>query len=417
MSQRSSVKSPKQSPNPINPYLQNVLGCLDINLEAEMNQYRRQRQRSQQWVAPSAVNPSPRPSVDLISPAADGEPVVSLPTSAETKTRPTIELETRSPNAQLAILSNNTPEQNPNSGHGVRTSNIGIDNSQKSPNKYLESSEELLRSLEEEEKSEPQAAPSLMSSLLTPAGLAFMFLFLLSCTALSYTIINPSIWRQVVFNQGKQNPKLATEPTNKVAQSNQNELPKAPNLASKEFLDLDLSTLSNVKPTPKPIPLPSVKPSVPPIPQGVTGVNLPNIKTPPPPNIGGTNIGGTNNQGLDNLPQALLPKIPPKPVEPKPSAVKPDTAKPAATSAATTKPSALNPGIPIKTQDGYYYVVLDYSNEQSLDMARTVVPDAYIREFPNGVKIQMGALADAKSAEQLVKELREKGITAKYYQP
>ncbi len=61
--------------------------------------------------------------------------------------------------------------------------------------------------------------------------------------------------------------------------------------------------------------------------------------------------------------------------------------------------------------------MLDYSNEQSLDMARTVVPDAYIREFPNGVKIQMGALVDAKSAEQLVKELREKGITAKYYQP
>jgi hypothetical protein len=413
MSQRSSVKSPKQSsPNPINPYLQSVLGCLDINLEAEMNQYRRQRQRSQQWVAPSTASPSPRQSVDLISPAADGESVVSLPTSAETKTRPNIEFETRSPNAQLAILSSKASEQNLNSGHGDRTSNIDIGNSQKSPNKYLESSEELLRSLEEEEKSEPQAAPSLMSSLLTPAGLTFMFLFLLSCIALSYTVINPSIWRQIVFNQGKQNPNLATEPTNKVAESNQAELPKAPNLASKEFLDLDLSTLSNVKPTPKPIPLPSIKPSVPPIPQGVTGVNLPNLKAPPP-----ANIGGTNNQGLSNLPQALLPKIPPKPVEPKPSAVKPATPKAAKTSAATTKPSALSLGIPIKTQDGYYYVVLDYSNEQSLDMARTVVPDAYIREFPNGVKIQMGALVDAKSAEQLVKELREKGITAKYYQP
>jgi hypothetical protein len=414
MSQRSSVKSPKQSsPNPINPYLQSVLGCLDINLEAEMNQYRRQRQRSQQWVAPSTVSPSPRQSVDLISPAADGEAVVSLPTSAETKTRPNIEFETRSPNAQLAIFSNNAPEQNLSSRNGDRNSNnIDIGNSQKSPNNYLESSEELLRSLDEEEKSEPQASPSLMSSLLTPAGLTFMFVFLLSSIALSYTIINPSIWRQLVFNQGKQNPNLATDPTNKVAESNQEELPKAPNMASQEFLDLDLSTLSNVKPTPKPIPLPSIKPSVPPIPQGVTGVNLPNLKAPPP-----ANLGGTNNEGLNNLQSALLPKIPPKPVEPKPSAVKPATPKPATASAATTKPSALSPGIPIKTQDGYYYVVLDYSNEQSLDMARTVVPDAYIREFPNGVKIQMGALVDAKSAEQLVKELREKGITAKYYQP
>jgi hypothetical protein len=421
MSQRSSVKSPKQSsPIQIKPALQAVLGCLDINLEAEMNQYRRQRQRSQQWVAPSSVSQSPRQSIDLISPTDESQPVGSLPASAETKTRPNIEFETRSPDAQLALLSN-TPEPNGTSAQGDRTSiNIGIGNSQsgnsqKSPNNYLESSEELLRSLEEEETSEPQTERSLLSSLLTPLGLTSMFLFLVSCIAISYTIINPSIWAQLIFNRGsKQNPSPTVSPTNKVADQNQRELPKAPNLASKEFFELDLSTLSNVKPTPKPIPLPSIKPSIPPLLPGVSGVNIPSPKAELP-----ANIGGTNNEGLNNLQKALLPKIPPSPVVPKPlvpipSAVKPGTPKPVTSPAATTKPSALSPSIPVKAQDGYYYVVLDYSNEESLERVRTVVPDAYVREFPNGVKIQMGALLDAKSAEQLVRELKEKGISAKY---
>ncbi|OCR01013.1 hypothetical protein BCD67_06540 [Oscillatoriales cyanobacterium USR001] len=412
MSQRSSVKSPNQ----IKPVLQAVLGCLDVNLEAEMNQYRRQRQRSQQWVAPSSVSQSPRQSIDLISPEGNDRPQAgSLPPSLEAKTRPTIDFETRSPDAQLAI-SSQTLESKTTSANGDRSS-THPGNNQKSPNNYLESSEELLRSLEEE-KSQPKTERNLVSSLFTPLGLISMLLFLLSCTALSYTTINPSIWANLGFNPwGKQNPKPATSPTNKVANSNQGELPKAPNLASKEFFELDLSTLSNVKPTPSPIPVPSIKPSVPPLPQGITGVSLPSLKTQQSPNV-----GGTNNEGLDNLQKALLPKIPPSPVAPKPlapipSAVKPGNPKPDTGAAATPKPSPVSPGIPIKAQDGYYYVVLDYSNEQSLAQAQTVVPDAYVREFPNGVKIQMGALADAKSAEQLVKELQEKGITAKYYQP
>jgi hypothetical protein len=40
-----------------------------------------------------------------------------------------------------------------------------------------------------------------------------------------------------------------------------------------------------------------------------------------------------------------------------------------------------------------------------------------VRNFSKGVKIQMGALNDATSAELLVKELQEKGVKPQYYQP
>jgi hypothetical protein len=74
-------------------------------------------------------------------------------------------------------------------------------------------------------------------------------------------------------------------------------------------------------------------------------------------------------------------------------------------------------GRPARAADGFYYVVTDYTDEKSLQQARTAVPDAYVRNFSKGVKIQMGALNDAASAELLVKELQAKGVKPQYYQP
>ncbi|PSB05809.1 hypothetical protein C7B69_24875, partial [filamentous cyanobacterium Phorm 46] len=71
----------------------------------------------------------------------------------------------------------------------------------------------------------------------------------------------------------------------------------------------------------------------------------------------------------------------------------------------------------IRATDGFYYIVTDYTNEKALQQARTAVPDAYVRNFSKGVKIQMGALNDAASAERLAKELQAKGVKPQYYQP
>ncbi|MDF0555418.1 hypothetical protein [Kamptonema sp. UHCC 0994] len=417
MSKHSSVESPdKLSSNQIKPALQAVMGCLDINLEEEVSQYRRQRQRSQQWVAPSvSLGAKPAsPSIDLISPAVVESSVEQgAVLSPEMKPRQTIHFETRSPASQLAIADNAAGKTLTSAGSDRLSAKSA--NSLRSPNNYLASSEELLKSLDEG-KSEAQAERSLTASLFTPLGLSSMLLFLLSCIALGYTVINPSILANLGFNRWlkQSSPTPAASPANipTADSANQAELPKAPNLASKEFVELDLSTLSNVKPTPIPIPLPSAKPSIPPTPKPVAGVSLPNVIPPQP-----ANAANTNDESLNNLSRALLPKRSATSVVPRPLAPIPSTAKPTASPAATPKPVVSNPGIPVKAQDGYYYVVLDYSNEQSLEEARTAVTDAYVREFPNGVKIQMGALDNPRSAERLVKELQEKGVAARYYQP
>jgi len=415
MSKRVSVESPdKLSPNQIKPALQAVMGCLDVNLEEELSQYRRQRQRSQQWVAPSAslgIQPA-RDSIDLISPAAENEQVGGLPTQLPEKKLPQpIQFETRSP-SQLAIAGN-TPSSTLTSGEGDRATRH-LANSLSAPNDYLESSEELLKSLDSQQ-AEAQRERSLTASLFTPLGWSSMLLFLLSCIALGYAVIHPSILANLGFNrwlgQNRPTPGASPSPTAAIDSTNKLELPKAPNLASKEFVELDLSTLSNVKPTPSFIPLPSAKPSIPPTPKPVAGVNLPNPIPAEP-----ANVAKTDDEGLNNLSRALLPKRSPTPVIPPPLAPS-LPAKPAASASAAPKTVPSNPGIPVKAQDGYYYVVLDYSNEKSLEQARKAVADAYVRDFPNGVKIQMGALSDPKSAERLMKELQEKGVPAKYYQP
>ncbi|NEP46861.1 MAG: hypothetical protein F6K35_49835 [Okeania sp. SIO2H7] len=71
---------------------------------------------------------------------------------------------------------------------------------------------------------------------------------------------------------------------------------------------------------------------------------------------------------------------------------------------------------PIQSPDGWFYVVKEYAGENSLDQAREIVPDAYIRQTTDGPKIQMGALLDAESAKRLLKELEEQGISAQYYE-
>ena len=70
---------------------------------------------------------------------------------------------------------------------------------------------------------------------------------------------------------------------------------------------------------------------------------------------------------------------------------------------------------PIKSDDGWYYVVVDYGNEESLSQARQIISDAYIRETTNGLKIQMGAFLEPEKAKIFLQELRQEGLDAKYY--
>ncbi|MEG3930910.1 MULTISPECIES: hypothetical protein [unclassified Microcoleus] len=418
MSKRSSVESPnhQSSSTPINPALQAVLGSLDVNLEAELTTYRRHRRRAEQWVSPSVRTGKQTATTEQ-------QLAQNLPPETAEETQQPLSLP-----LSLAGTQGDAPLATTRGGTKLSSSAFA-------PNKYLESSEKLIESLDES-KAEPTVERSLAASLLTPLGLSSMLLFLLSCTALGYAVMYPSnLVKMAGLNRllDRTSPSPSDSPASTaISDSSTKELPKAPNLVSKEFVELDLSTLSNVKPTVSPIPSPSPKASIPPTPPAPPG---PSGAVPIPTEDGNPARG--REQGLNNLSTALLPTpspsaaqpvptlptLPPTPSPAQPAATSPATASPAATSPAAASPATASPaatpplGRPARAADGFYYVVTDYTDEKSLQQARTAVPDAYVRNFSKGVKIQMGALNDAASAERLVKELQEKGVKPQYYQP
>ncbi|MEG3922655.1 SPOR domain-containing protein [Microcoleus sp. T3_A4] len=407
MSKRSSVESPnhQSSSTPIKPALQAVLGSLDVNLEAELTTYRRHRRRAEQWVSPSVRT---------------GKQTATTEQQLSQNLAPETAEETQQPLSlplSLAGTQGDAPLATTRGGTKLSSSAFA-------PNNYLESSEKLIESLDES-KAEPTVERSLAASLLTPLGLSSMLLFLLSCTALGYAVMYPSnLVKMAGLNRLlRTSPSPSDSPaSNSTSDTSTKELPKAPNLVSKEFVELDLSTLSNVQPTVSPIPSPSPKASIPPTPPAPPG---PSGAVPIPTEDGNPARG--REQGLNNLSRALLPTPSPSAAQPVPTLPTlpptPSPAQPAATSPATASPAAASPaaasplGRPARAADGFYYVVTDYTDEKSLQQARTAVPDAYVRNFSKGVKIQMGALNDPASAERLVKELQEKGVKPQYYQP
>ena len=416
MSKRSSVESPnhQSSSTPINPALQAVLGSLDVNLEAELTTYRRHRRRAEQWVSPSVRSGKQTATTEQ-------QLAQNLPPETAEETQQPLSLP-----LSLAGTQGDAPLATTRGG-------TKLSSSAQAPHKYLESSEKLIESLDES-KAEPTVERSLAASLLTPLGLSSMLLFLLSCTALGYAVMYPSNLVKIA-GLNRLLDRTSPSPSNSrastaISDTSTKELPKAPNLVSKEFVELDLSTLSNVKPTVSPIPSPSPKASIPPTPPAPPG---PGAAVPIPTEDGNPARG--REQGLNNLSTALLPTpspsaaqpvptlptLPPTPSPAQPAAASPaaaSPAQPAAASPAAASPAATPPlGRPARAADGFYYVVTDYTDEKSLQQARTAVPDAYVRNFSKGVKIQMGALNDAASAERLVKELQEKGVKPQYYQP
>ncbi|MEG3896036.1 MULTISPECIES: SPOR domain-containing protein [unclassified Microcoleus] len=408
MSKRSSVESPnhQSSSTPIKPALQAALGCLDVSLEAELTTYRRHRRRAEQWVSPSVRT---------------GKQTATTEQQLAQNLPPEAAQETQQP-LLMPLSLGGSPGDAP-----LATTRGGtkLSSSASAPNKYLESSEKLIESLDEQ-TAEPAVERSLAASLLTPLGLSSMLLFLLSCTALGYAVMHPSSLAKMaglnrLLDRTAPSPS-DSQVTTATSDTGTKELPKAPNLASKEFVELDLSTLSNVKPTASPIASPSPKASIPPNPAAPPG---PGAAVPIPTEDGNPARG--REQGLNNLSTALLPSpspsasqpvptlptLPPTPSPAQPTAASPATASPATAASATAAPL----GRPTRAADGFYYVVTDYTDEKSLQQARTAVPDAYVRNFSKGVKIQMGALNDAASAERLVKELQAKGVKPQYYQP
>jgi hypothetical protein len=314
------------------------------------------------------------------------------------------------------------------------------------PEDYLASTEELLRSIAEEDvdlraEREPN---SMLETLLTPLGIGSMLLLLLSSASLGYVMMNPSSlgWWSASQSQSSSPTAPATGTQDGAAPS--------PDLAAEEFVDLGLDTLST-------LPKPTVR--------GNSTTTKTTTSTKPGSAGAAASNGASNKTSSKAVPRAVevpapaafesIPVAPvpqpslstvvvpseppvnfapePEPVyQPAPAPVPPapavspepiNTTLPALESAApattATAPAATTPASPAaSTPENYYYVVTEYSGDASLQEARGAVPDAYVRNLPEeGAKVQMGAFSDEAKAQELLQELENQGIEAEVYQP
>ncbi|GEM_PF-243621 len=541
MSQRLSVEAPRQSlrTDTLSPVLQIALGSLDVQLEAELARYRRQRvgrvpSSPKGWGRQQARKPldlisvgSPKagssagassagrvpnsPQAELKALAKPAVATAKTPTDsklAPEKTAPQkaapqkaiLGLDrSQSPiptivgplSSQLALIdrgesanlaSNFAAEVDSSLGEGLTDLQVQrgdmVSASPIDPYDYLESSEELLRSLSEPEETIAPPQRRLTDTLFTPLGIGSVLLLLLSISTLGLLLLNPLALQRLGFNRQPlpattaSNPS-ATTSTPAASASSRSALPNSPNLAAKEFVDLNLNNLSGVKtgagsviPAPSTlaspqlspvgvtpqsvVPLPIVTPmspasvgiaanaDLPPLPRVVLRpqpMPAPQSFTPMPPQpqvfsapptapiaapepvapstpAADTTPIKTTNAPVVNRPQRVINT----PVAPTPAPLTPAPTTPAATAVPAGTPRSSVPTAP--TAQERYYVVVNYDNDRTLEQSRQAVPDAFLRRFPDErSRIQVGSFNDSAAASGLVQKLQQQGIPAEVYRP
>lgn len=482
MSQASSVDSQdRTSPNQsIKPALQAALSSLDVQLDEELSRYRRQKS-GRPVMAPRGLGRNQaRKSIDLMSVSSKGSKTNAVPATLATTAlastaqaasasqtpeapnflatqsdklaspqQPTVEaamLDTPEPNSASEPLSftlakpagaaqdaNNqtgakiAEESKEGGSQGNAGGNLVYAPPARQPDDYLASSEQLLRSLSDEE-AEVRAERKFLDNVLTPLGVGSMLLLLLSSATVGYIAMNPSsVDRLGLKKFGKpstptvaQSPSAPTPSTPKPAIAST--VAQGPNLASGEFQELSLDNLSSV----------SAKPSIAPAPV-TPQQNLPRaaaIAVPSPSSPPQADPGRSSNIASALLPQVLesAPLPPPRAVpQVKPALVPPATntlpslapgaavnPSPApTTSAATAKVLAK----PAPGQKDFYYVVTNYESDRTLEEMRKVAKDAYVVNIPQGPRIALGAFTNPAEAETRVQQLQKTGIAAEVYHP
>ena len=479
MSQLPSVESPtKTAPTPgLKPALKAVLGSLDVNLDAELARYRRQKRVEQ--ADPFSV-PGARKSWSGIElPSVESSTTNPEQAGARGKSGHSalLEADWAEPMPQkLPDSSQNPPGLPLTSSKEAKLEskdissvepNLESESSTDGPDDYLESSEELLKSLDEDGTEViPEVIPKstqkklrFPKSLLTPLGLGSMLLLVAASATLLYVLANPNgFGRGRVLSEKSTDSKTESNEDAKTAEakSSATSVPKSPNLVQKEFGSVDLETLGTLEPKSN---------SSSPLPEKPIG-------TPAPTAI--VNSNSTASSGLEKIDSVLLPES----VQKKNQAIAEGTTAPTTAATAIAKPSteattaptteatatttATTEGTTATTESNtegsteattkkpengpssnapetaplpaipeyeyveplgdylpdFYYIVMEYKNDNSLREARKWIPDAYVREFPIGVRIQLAALENEVSAKETLEQLTKLGgLPAVLYQP
>lgn len=390
---------------PCSPVVQGVLSCLDLQLEEEIFQYRRKRpiQQVRQGGATKSAGkrglnlisvPATESRVQLPTPAvkeyvaqpllnedsADGE-TTPLPSNEEIATAATV-LNGKANVAREAKLESQTPSL------GFRNPVVG----KELPDEYLQSSEALLKNLEDDEFVEPTANPS--NKLMTPLGVGSMLLLLVAAAILGYVAINPATISHLGGNKQSESSRVAAG-----GGKNAGGIPNSPNLAEQEFVNLNLETLATVNPRGSAVS------------QVVPGATKTQVPVNPPAPLPSPSV--VINR-LD-LPSALIPPavqsgiLPSQVVQPPPPKVV-TSPKPAASS----KPAAKKPTA-AKKAENKFLVIMSFGGDRSLAQARKVAPQALVRQLKQGKAIQLSAFPDEKAAQKKVQDLKKQGISARVY--
>lgn len=417
MSQLSSVEPlPETTLNqPCSPMVQGVLSCLDVQLEEEIAHYRRKRpiKPAHQGVATkSAVG---KKGLDLISvPATETQVQPPNPPVKELVTEPPLNQDLLG--AETTPLSSDTETSTAASVLNGRANvageaklegknsaaSLGLTSSvarKELPDEYLESSEALLKNLEEDEFVEPTTSSS--NKLMTPLGIGSLLLLLVGAATLGYVAMNPATISHLAGNKQSENSSRVAAGSGK----NVAGIPNSPNLAEQEFVNLNLETLATVNPRGS-----AVSRVVP----GATKAQVPVNPPAPLP----TPTGSSSR--LD-LPSALIPPAvqsgilpqqvvqPPIPTTPPKVVTSPKPKAGATGNASATKPIAK------KKAENKFLVIMSYGGDRSLAQARKVAPQALVRQLKPGRAIQLSAFPDEKAAQKKVQALQKQGISARVY--
>ncbi|MBV5257598.1 hypothetical protein FLX56_04075 [Synechococcus moorigangaii CMS01] len=305
-------------PSFTNAKLQAALDSLDLDLDLELQRYQRQR--------PTPPSPAAAHELSALMATTDSPAVDSQALEAPTM-----------PPGPLSPWEQVVPP----------------------PEDYLESSEELLKSLD----AEPQT-PAPKSAFRWPLALGLLGAALIGGGLVALAIAIPDLFTP------KTAPETALEPTAsppRVDPAPEPEaIPSTVNLASQEFIELRLENLSIIDP-------------------------------------------GLPTESEDTAAEA--------------TASTETTAPPANQNQATAMPLPAPmpgfPGTPLATPDGlklgYYYVIFRNTSPAAVNRAKTVIEGAFVRQFPGGRAIQMAEVDAAAKADELVRQLKAQNIAAEVY--
>lgn len=436
----------------LHPRVKQALAYLDCYLEDELLRYRRAKSGSQ--VAPSsarAMRPDDRakatveltqfvPMDALPKPIAKSDELIEESLTEESMAASATPL-AEDVLANLAVI----PEDGEAYSLDDLMNHSGMEmlgDRYDSPDDYLESSEELLRSLAQEEANVEHERSSL-ESLLTPFGIGSMMLMLMGSGMFGYLVMNPSTFTALGsgltrlvsgFRGGNSAP---TAPTVAVAPAQGGgEVPKE----SSEFMDLSLKSLvvmgTQGKGTsalrlpaaiaPKTNAPNSIVNAQPGMPTVVVPGQIGTPGQPGTPAPAGTAIvgGGTAQPAAAPSNIAAQPAAKPKPSLYRPAQPQKSYPAPARSAApqpvrtvelppAPSTPTSIPPvetTVPVPPTGGYR-VEIPYTGDTDLERAQKSDSGAYFKNGENGAVIQMGeTYSSREAAEAKVQQLKQQGF-------